>query len=713
MDPERERELTLIAEAEFRRRKRAAAAETPSPERGTSLADVAGLGMQGAAALGRGTWNAVKGLGQVIASPVTFTYNKGKEAYDKESENPLSFPGSATIKGVTAVLKAPTEMPRALVETIKGAVVRDPIGTILPTVGGVVGSIPGAVLGGAAASLIKDYLDGDVSAKDQFSHAMEAVGENIALPVVLSGAGKAANAFSRRTETGALYRARKTPGMMARSQGAGGTSAEAKTDFIQPFDDYADEFAKRDLMKGIDPASEAEGFAQYKGRLNELLENGSKTKQAVLSEISKAEEAQRLAAKQAGLNVPVGLKYSDLDTSWFTKGINGKSEAQKIGLYAAQKELQKEFFEPQMVLQNNRMVPTGEPNLTRPVSKNISEFSDALQRIDNRLKDLGAFDSSPIIGNQAEALANSHLKEGLYTARRTLADGLAKYVKREHGEVLGDLLAKSNDDIFIGKTYGGLAERFESQAGQSSALRSDATLVNTVSSARGMLDRLIGGKKRARDLNATSDAFRRAINETQLQVGWRNGTTPPPLLSRDIGLMRTNPEAMSMVTSLAVNIGIAPETFSNPSSPMYKSAIAQVAQTFPQFFEPNEDGLNSTLDNKIHDPAERSMYAKMAMDKFASGEIDRKDEPKIMGRFLENNTYTPLSKPASAPQKPVAGPVAFSLKDVYGALSGPSGGPNGSVGGIADSYEMLRRKAGGISDAERLISSAEEYPPSF
>ena len=206
--------------------------------------------------------------------------------------------------------------------------------------------------------------------------------------------------------------------------------------------------------------------------------------------------------------------------------------------------------------------------------------------------------------------------------------------------------------------------------------------------------------------SATGNPMRALINRAQgvfpsaptFAKGMVMLSAPPPL-PRDSEAIMNSPSAMLQVGQIGTQSGIIPniETLTMAPIQIQKEIIGQIMSSNPQIAEPTPDGLRSVMDGKIKDPMEQSMYVKSALDAIASGQIDPKDEPKIMGKFIERKQYTPINQPQMPVEEPSRS-VPFSLSDFSNALSQePTSGQGLSF----------------TDDSVRLLREAAKYPAAY
>lgn len=200
--------------------------------------------------------------------------------------------------------------------------------------------------------------------------------------------------------------------------------------------------------------------------------------------------------------------------------------------------------------------------------------------------------------------------------------------------------------------------------------------------------------------SVTGNPVRALINRAQgvlpsapaFGAGMAMMSAPQPL-PRNTETISNDPNSLNMVAQLGVNSGILPnhETLLNAPLPAQKEMIKAIVSQNPELAEPTPDGYRSVMDGKIGDPMEQSMYMKSALDAIASGKIDPKEEPRMMGGFIEHKRYTPIggfNSPAVMPKQP----VQFSLSDLDMALTGAVGGTP-TYSAEPDSLRMLKQAA--------------------
>lgn len=200
--------------------------------------------------------------------------------------------------------------------------------------------------------------------------------------------------------------------------------------------------------------------------------------------------------------------------------------------------------------------------------------------------------------------------------------------------------------------------------------------------------------------SVTGNPVRALINRAQgvlpsaptFGAGMAMMSAPQPL-PRNTEAIKNDPNSLNMVAQLGVNSGILPnaETLLNAPLPAQKEMIRAVMSQNPQMAAPTPDGFRSVMDGKLHDPMEQSMYMKSALDAISSGQIDPKDEPMMMGRFIEHKQYTPINN-LKAPMVMPRQPVQFSLSDFDMALNAGLNEPSSSFE-ETDSMRMLRQAA--------------------
>ncbi len=475
------------------------------------------------------------------------------------------------------------------------------------------------------------------------------------LPVVAAkGLGSVVENLPTLTERGQLYKAAPTEGILTALQDAPKGTTNAERALARGTVEYEPEFQARNPFQGLDPSNPIEAMKGYRNNLSNLITEGVENKKAILKDIALKESAQKTALSKTGQVVDpeayLALRESDLDFSTLNKLKENATDSQMAGVEAAKNELIKEFYEPKITLdQNSRYVTSDTPDLARPRVRSITEFDETLKRIDAKIAELGGYDDSYLASiGQNPSTIDAQVR-ALRVARRTLADGIKNYASRNFGENVAAALGKANDDIAVGTRYGQLAERFDTQTLESftpGSGRSMNTAVSRVPSRIEDAARIISGRsKKAEQFRQGNLRPANMIRDSQRIINWRNGA-PPPLLSRDWDLVKTNPASFSLLSTLLATAGVDPSIVQRMPDQEQKKTFTKVIESFPEAFEAPEGGYFSYANGKLNSPLDQSAHLEAAL----GSKFDFSKEAAVVAPLLERGEYVPLDSPSMAQQ---------------------------------------------------------------
>lgn len=635
-----EADLELEARARARARARAELElaqieEAPSVKEEPSLLDRAASGAAKIpGAIYQGVKGAINTAGEIIGgyNPVESLpqnlYRGATNLYDAARENPA------------ATIRAAAMAPAALASPVLAPVFATGLN----------------YLGGKTAQVL-GYEDPS-SLGDDIEEAVTMAGVSAAPSVAIKGANQIIKKAPALTEAGQLYRSRQKQGILTALQDAPKGTTNAERALAQSTIEIEPQFQQRNLFQRLDPSNPLEAMKTYRTRLADLVKNGSENKKTLLKNIVLKEQEFNTKLSSTGEYVPpssrLALKRSDIDFSNLDRMAEAATPEQLAGIEAAKRELLNEFYEPTYKLNEaSQYVPTDTPDLTKPIAKSIAEHDLTLKRIDNRIKELGGYDDAYMAANKINPSNINAEINALKAARAALAKGIKKYISENFGKNLAASLAKANDDISVGIRYGELAERFDAQGLESftpGSGRSMNTAMSRIPSRMEDVGRALTGRsKRAEQFRQGALRSENMIRDSQRIINWRNGA-PPPLLSRDWDLVKTNPASLSVLSTILATTGIDPATVQRMPDSDQKKLFTKIVESYPEVFEIPEGGYSSYANGKLNSPIDRSAHLEAALD----SKFDFAKEASIVAPLLERGEYVPLeSQPSfTLPQAP-------------------------------------------------------------
>jgi len=591
-------------------------------------------------------WSGIKDIPGALYEGGKQALKTGQQIY--EGYNPLESGPQNLYRGATNLYEAAKRNPAAAIRTA----------ATLPAMAASPVLAPAFAtglnyLGGKAAQYL-GYED-PTSGGEDLQQATTTLGM-AGLPVVAAkGLGKAIESLPTRSAAAELYKASNKEGILTALQDAPKGTTNAERAFARGTVEYEPEFQARNPFQGLDPSNPLEAMKGYRGNLSKLVTEGVENKKTILKDIALKESAQKAALSKTGQAVDseayLALRESDLDFSTLNKLKENATDSQMAGVEAAKNELIKEFYEPKVVLdQNSRYVASDIPDLARPRVRSITEFDETLKRIDAKISELGGYDDSYLASiGQNPSTIDAQVR-ALRVARRTLADGIKNYASRNFGENVAAALGKANDDIAVGTRYGELAKRFDTQTLEiftPGSGRSMNTAVSRVPSRIEDAARIIisGRSKRAEQFRQGNLRPANMIRDSQRIINWRNGA-PPPLLSRDWDLVKTNPASFSLLSTLLATAGVDPSIVQRMPDQEQKRTFTKIIESFPEAFEAPEGGYFSYANGKLNSPLDQSAHLEAAL----GSKFDFSKEAAVVAPLLERGEYVPLDSPSMAQQ---------------------------------------------------------------
>ncbi len=431
----------------------------------------------------------------------------------------------------------------------------------------------------------------------------------------------------------------------------------------------ADEFTESNPVANIDPSKGREAFSQFQNNLEQTKAKAIESRKSILQDVADRENTV------ISMGGEVGLSLGDIDVGalpQLAKNVPGG----EIGVPSALKYLQEKF---------------GGRKLS------ATELNDVRQALDNQISVKGGWDPEYLAARGIEPSAvNAEVSAMKYIAGQ-IDKSLKSYMLSTSGDpALAEQFGKAGRQIGMAKTYGQMAQRFQTETGEAFIPGS----AKQVPPGRGPLgtggvvsqiaDFVAPGRQRAVVQSQGLSREAQALSELQKIVDYNTGALQMPA-PRSWSQIKTSMQHLTTVGELAMAMGLigSIEELASVPDEMARKIVTQVAQNAPGAFVRAKGGFSSEMDGRISSPIDQDLQLEASKDLPADQRAKR-----IAGIYDGGKLVIPIpSKPELLPLKPL-GDIGSLLPDVSPPLDLTS---DQSSTGIIDQM----RKSMGQHDEKR------------
>lgn len=438
---------------------------------------------------------------------------------------------------------------------------------------------------------------------------------------------------------------------------AGESSTAGENRLVQRVDDYHQEFTDANPVKGIDPSTGRQGFAQFKQNLDNAYVTGVNTRNGILQKVADAENLHSSTAAAAGEPTQLGVSFADIPETVSQQ--NGLSAGLDLiartmpegeaGVEAARNYIKNQFGVTAEVLPGGDNFQGQPANPGRVLS--ATELNETRMKVDGQLRALGAYDLSNMPPGVNPSAITSEIASLKYY-RGQLDSLLKDHITSMVGEADATAFDKAGGQIGMAITYKDLANRFQAQTGQAFTPGS----AKRVPPGKGILD--AGGKwvDQARallpgeDTTVQTRGLQRettALQNLQMLVDYNNGSLAKPA-PRGWTQIKSSFNDLNNVGMIAVSLGLVkqPQDLLSLPDDLARRIVGQVAAAAPQAFVPTPDKVN-VIDGQFQDPLGKEVVINQSLE-LASNERAMRIGATFTNKYLPSTPAAPVltQKPA-------------------------------------------------------------------
>ncbi len=289
--------------------------------------------------------------------------------------------------------------------------------------------------------------------------------------------------------------------------------------------------------------------------------------------------------------------------------------------------------------------------------KTVQEVNLKLQQIRQELQQIGSWDEQTIasmVGNPSTTPEREPILKFVYgvlrEAQKSQIEGL---LGKEAAEKFAEANSKAHALIDWETQLG----RFQKETGQGWRPGSGSGAVQPnmgLSPNKGMVDNAIAVATNQSGRGKLKAALReqKALQEMQLLFQIRHNQIAPRF-PRRWDAIKNNRDTMLRFNRLAVALGVNPEELKQDGSA--SRVAAQMAQVFPNEFEPSESGFASELNGKLYSPIDVDTHKEQSLD------LPDADRALVVGNLYDQNKYVSPTKEETLPTQAMSPFSAFNL----------------------------------------------------